>query len=441
MEKQHARQLRRAQDRFVRAALCAGLLMGCGSADSELDPGSQPASFTEDPSSSSSGFDGGNGSSGAGGSMTGSSGGPSSSSSGGSTLGSCAAESHEGAQDPLDLVVMMDRSGSMLGTVNGTTVWQLVSDAFGNFVQSPQAAGIGVGMNYFPQTDGVCVPCDLNCPSLFCVNDCCASQTGASCTNEGGSCPSGGLCDGGQCWTSGGLGTCDAADYANLEVPVAPVSQSAAAITSSMATQTPDGLTPTGPALDGAIQAAQTWAAAHPDHITAVVLATDGVPTECTPQDIPSISSMASTAAAANPQVLTFVIGIGDLVALHDIAIAGGTNHAYIVQPGVNTTQQLTDALNAIRGELLSCEFDVPVPDMGTIDYNKVNIEFTPAGGAAQLIGQVPGVGSCDASGGGWYYDNPTAPTKIIMCPASCDALKAGNATIDIVLGCETVIK
>ena len=46
----------------------------------------------------------------------------------------------------------------------------------------------------------------------------------------------------------------------------------------------------------------------------------------------------------------------------------------------------------------------------------------------------------CTAAGG-WYYDNPASPTKIILCPATCDEVKTFNeASIEIVLGCATVV-
>ena len=48
---------------------------------------------------------------------------------------------------------------------------------------------------------------------------------------------------------------------------------------------------------------------------------------------------------------------------------------------------------------------------------------------------------NCPANGNGWYYDNPAAPTQIILCPASC-TLVEGDMTgeVDVTLGCSTVI-
>lgn len=380
----------------------------------------------------------GNGGQGAG---TGGLGGGFGASGGSGGMAECAGELHEGRQDPLDLVIMLDKSGSMSSTVNNVTIWQLVTDALDEFVVAPDSEGLGVGLQYFPIADGPCGNCNNNCASLVCVNNCCGTATGVACANHGSVCPTGGLCVNGQCYTSGGMSTCDAAEYASLDVPVAALPGNATAISSSLGAHGPDGLTPTGPALSGAIQAATNWATTNPDHIVAVVLATDGVPTECSPQDINAIADVAAAAAGASPQVLTFVIGIGDLQALNAIAAAGGTQQAFIVNPNANTTEQFIDALNTIRGELLSCEFEIPEPEEGELDYGRVNVQFTPEGGDPQLIPNVADEGACDPVTGGWYYDNPATPTMIVMCPASCTLLESGNGTMEIVLGCLTVVR
>jgi len=39
----------------------------------------------------------------------------------------------------------------------------------------------------------------------------------------------------------------------------------------------------------------------------------------------------------------------------------------------------------------------------------------------------------------GWKYDDNTKPTKITLCGADCDAVKADNgAKIDVIFGCST---
>jgi hypothetical protein len=46
----------------------------------------------------------------------------------------------------------------------------------------------------------------------------------------------------------------------------------------------------------------------------------------------------------------------------------------------------------------------------------------------------------CTGSGG-WYYDNPTTPTKITLCPSTCtDVQNDPSANVSIELGCATQI-
>ena len=68
------------------------------------------------------------------------------------------------------------------------------------------------------------------------------------------------------------------------------------------------------------------------------------------------------------PKILTFVIGVGSsLGALNGIAMAGGTNQAFIVDTNANVNQQFLDAMNKIRGAALSCEYIIPTPDAGML--------------------------------------------------------------------------
>ena len=91
----------------------------------------------------------------------------------------------------------------------------------------------------------------------------------------------------------------------------------------------------------------------------------------------------------------------------------------------------------------LACEISIPEPSMGSIDYGKVNVKLV-SGGAGDFIVFVGEAAKCSASGG-WYYDDPAKPTKVMLCPASCDeaqkAVGPGKAgSIEIVFGCETIV-
>lgn len=360
----------------------------------------------------------------------------------------CAKETAVGNFTPVDLVIMLDQSGSMDSPVGNTTIWGLVTQALTDFVQGQGTDGLSVGLQYFPLPAGACVSCD-NCflPDLQVTDTttntcCCSPPTGETCAlADGASCPGGGICFQGNCYSGGANATCEAADYADLEVSVGPLPGNATPIVTSLSAHAPKGLTPTGPALSGAIAAAVAQAQAVPDHTVAVVLASDGVPTECSPQDVSQIANIAAAAAGSNPKVRTFVIGIGDVAALNAIAAAGGTTKAFLVSANGNAGQQFLDAMLEIKGSLLSCEFEVPTPASGELDYDLVNVQYTPDGGTAEVVPRVKDEADC-GNAPGWYYDDPAAPKKIILCPQTCDQVKSSaKGSVEIVLGCSTVVK
>jgi hypothetical protein len=320
-------------------------------------------------------------------------------------------------QIPLDMYIMFDQSGSMEGDK-----WTSVTSAMKTFVQQPDAAGIGVGIQYFGLA-----------PTGSCPATC---KTDADCGACGPCVPFFGIC-------SGGLGgdSCNAADYAKPEVEIAPLPGVAQAIIASIDKHSPSTGTPTHPALDGAIQHAKAWASAHPTHAVITVLATDGQPSGCN-EKMADINALAAAGANGTPKVLTFVIGVGSsLTALNGIAKAGGTDQAFLVDTGQNVDQQFLDAMNAIRGAALGCTYLIPAPKPGeVVDFNKVNVIYTPGDGApAQTIGKVNGEASCPPNGDGWYYNDEQNPSTILLCASTCAKVAADSkGQVDVAVGCMT---
>ncbi len=344
----------------------------------------------------------------------------------GSGGGSCASNKTKAMARPLDMYIMLDQSGSMGDSVPGGTKWSAVTQAIGNFVNLPGAAGLGVGLGYFG------VPAGGACPTSCDSSHPCGSGCGPCLLH---------MCLGG----GSGSDSCNAADYAvpAIEIATLPGNMQASLITMSMAAHSPTTSTPTAPALQGAIDHAKTWQVANPDHVVIAVLATDGDPSECNPQDIPSISGIANAGFTGTPSILTFVIGVGNSTAsLNAIAMGGGSNNAFIIDTSMNVTQQFLDALNQIRGASLGCVYQIPMPNGMKPDFNKVNVEYTPgSGGMTETIPNVPDAAHCPQSGDGWYYDNNAMPTQIIMCPSTCTKL-SGDSTgsVNIAIGCKTVV-
>lgn len=412
----------------------------------------------------------------------------------------CAADVSTAQAVPLDMYVMLDVSTSMLDTTAAnTSKWVAVKSALESFLNDKDSAGLGVGIQYFPiekpnvppscTTDGPCgdagpcfakfcfgfydiggfYPCKTNadCYSDIdkedygpCTDIAFCAKVDAPCDLPGGECQDKQGNDFGRCVAQPGVclnsDLCDAAVYAAPAAPIATLPAAAAGIVASIEAQTPNGNTPTGVALTGAIQQATAWATAHPDHRVITVLATDGLPTQCMPTDIDAVAAVAKAGVAASPSISTFVIGVfgaadvanGAPDNLNLIAQQGGTQAAFIIDTQKDVTTQFLAALDTIRGARLACEFKIPQPKSGTdtLDFNRVNVQFSD-GATKDVVYYVKNAAGCDATTGGWYYDvdplTGALPTKIIACPTSCTTFEgaANGASVGIALGCTTVVK
>lgn len=314
---------------------------------------------------------------------------------GNTLLDTCAAVAFEPEGIPLDIYVMFDQSGSMLSDVGGLTRLAAVQQAVATFLRDPQSATTGVGIGYF------------------------------------GFLPIGQV-------------SCDPAMYGTPDVPLTLDHE---AVISSLSKRMPTGETPTAAALRGACGYAEGHRAAHPDHAAVILLVTDGkpeAPVSCASGGCcPSLEDATKEAAAClsgQQQVPTYVLGVGpNLENLHAIAQAGGTKNAYIVGDQ-NVAANVLSALTSIRRDAqIPCDIEVPTAAAGTaVDYGKVNVLYSQPSCASTPIYYVESVGKC-AADGGWYYDNPSAPSRIRMCPTTCQLLNSTNVGLQISVGCESL--
>jgi hypothetical protein len=306
---------------------------------------------------------------------------------------SCAEISQKAELPPLDMLLLLDTSGSM----DYLLKWPSVKGALKTFVGDPKFASLGVGIQYFPLR-----------------------------------------------------AQCNAAGYATPAVSIGPLSGGAAAIAVSLDTQRMAGGTPMVPVLSGALTYAGARAAQYPDRKVVIVLATDGipdntclVPSGTVPANtLPNVVSLAGDGAKAKPSIPTFVIGVGkELTALNQISQAGGTGDAFLVDTSKDIQQAFLQALNDIR-RTLACEYKIPPPPGGEvgIDFEAVNIRYT-VGDKTETFVFVGKKEGCDsAPDRGWYYDEPTKPTLIILCPQTCKRAQSDdNGRIDVVVGCKTI--
>jgi hypothetical protein len=406
----------------------------------------------------------------------------------------CVEEAITGEMIPLDLMLVLDASGSMRVLVGGKTRWQQVSDALGAFVRDPRSTGLGVGLQVFPFTifhkpcttdadcDGfgggpagywctrpfvcngagvaldtarTCDPNDAYCPEAgtrcAVVGRC--SRSGSRCANLGQACPGGAagdLCVEAPTVCKMQIDSCAATDYARPRVAIGALPAFVGDVTQGMADVKPGGNTPITPAVEGAARYLREHLDAHPGRRGALVLATDVAPSGCQGDTIDGVAAAIQAARMATPAVSTYVIGAvspGDMVrtaAAGRLAQAGGTTTAFILNDAApDLGNRFLDALSAIRGNALACEFSIPTPRNGALDYGKVNVRFTSPAGMTDLV-YVGSAAGCDPTKGGWYYNVDPAmgtPTTIQVCPASCARFKAeAGGSVQLRFGCKTRI-
>ena len=284
---------------------------------------------------------------------------------------------------PLDLFIMLDRSGSMTGTP-----WEEAKVALNDFFAHPTTTGISTALTFFP------ADADDNCRVEY---------------------------------------------YRLVAVELGLLPMQSAKLAKVLGATSPGGGTPLSAALEGALFTATAQKKAHPEHAVAAVIVTDGVPAGC--DDDLTATKLLVAAALHERQTLTFGIGIGTTPGpvLDQLAAAGGTKHAL----SVNDPSGLADKLREAQQTAIGCEFVIPKtsPDGTAVDPKLVNLSITGKGRSARVIQGDPNADACN-NAEGWYFDDPKTPTTIRLCPASCALVLADKAPkIEINFGCKTVVR
>jgi hypothetical protein len=103
--------------------------------------------------------------------------------------------------------------------------------------------------------------------------------------------------------------------------------------------------------------------------------------------------------------------------------------------------QGIADNLVATAAPI-PCEWTIPAPPAGrTLDPDQVNVRYRDHAGREQTIYAVNAADDCERAGGGWYYDDAAAPTRILTCASTCSVLELDpQAEIEVSFGCERLI-
>lgn len=401
----------------------------------------------------------------------------------------CASESVGLEQQRVALYVLLDTSASMQSLTRGdVTRWEAIQSAALAFVADSRDTRLNLGLQFFPQPKaGTRFTCRSNqdcgegglCATKTCTGgdqvvpcntdqDCgradrcvafgrCELDDRSACVLGGGGCGTAGACLDFQPRSCVDVLDCSPERYANPAIPIGPISEQADAVTVQLAGRQLAGVTPTAPALTGALEHARSWAETHPDERVVVLLATDGLPTPCSgpnggdevllEQALAETEQAAAGALAAATSIPTYVIGVfGDdrtAANLDRLAAAGGTSRARIVDATGNVQEQFLTALQEVRAAALRCDFALPAPN-GPVNYRSASVSLQ----GGQSPGELAYVGSaagCD-SGTGWYYDadpeGPQAPRSVSLCPLSCEQVRQGAASsVSLQLGCATILR
>ncbi|HEY5958380.1 MAG TPA: vWA domain-containing protein [Polyangiaceae bacterium] len=326
-------------------------------------------------------------------------------------IDACNGASVEAEPLPVDMIILMDRSISNAYAIGSEeakpaptgalTRWNVLTAAMEGLATDPTAAELGASITFFNLNGGSDV-----------------------------------------------AGNCDAQAYATPVVPLGLLGVTGPQIVAAMRALKPSGLTPTVPALTGAFLYAMAEKKKDPTREKVVVVISDGFPTLCDQKAPSDVVNVIKEAAAAPVPIKTFVIGIGSpntldgaKFNLQNYARAGNTGKPPFVMDetaGADAVKsQLITTLLNISASNLACDYEIaaPSPDW-VINPDEVKFTYTPSVGSAQEIPKVGNAGSCSRSAnGGWYFDNPSSPKKISVCPCTCSMFGAGKATV--VYGCK----
>jgi hypothetical protein len=103
------------------------------------------------------------------------------------------------------------------------------------------------------------------------------------------------------------------------------------------------------------------------------------------------------------------------------------------------TAKAVADAIAQVRGAVLGCIFDLPKPDGGMIDPNKVNVSYSLGGNPIDLYKRKDPSNMCLLDG---CWDYTSNQTQVELIGKACQDIKtATSAKVSITVGCATNVR
>jgi hypothetical protein len=135
---------------------------------------------------------------------------------------------------------------------------------------------------------------------------------------------------------------------------------------------------------------------------------------------------------------------------------ASGSEYTALVQKTGGARAQICDgspawgpffdavATAVVATARVACELPIPTADAGTVDPDLVNVQVTDGTKPALAVPRVKDESAC-AGLDGWYYDVPTAPKTVLLCPRSCEGAQSKGGTkipkVEVLFGCQTIVR
>lgn len=304
----------------------------------------------------------------------------------------CVGEVFEGEGIPLDIQIIFDQSGSMATVIDEATDetrMDAVYSALEAFSNDTESIGLGVGLSFFG-------------------------------------------------YMPIGATSCDPDDYDSSAVGIATLPGNADSLLASLRSVAPTGETPTAAGIEGGCRLSTAHHEKNPGRAVVNLLVTDGEPkapvtskaTDCNPTLADAVDA---AQACLDEGIPTYVLGVGpSLDNLNQIAAAGGTEHAYLVAN--DSSSGVLEALNQVRETAqIPCELpiDNAAPDL---HYEQTSVVTLDGDCHLSQLTRVDSVASCDA--GGFYFDQPDAPSTIVLCESTCGQVKQPRTKLLYAIGC-----
>ncbi len=122
------------------------------------------------------------------------------------------------------------------------------------------------------------------------------------------------------------------------------------------------------------------------------------------------------------------------------VALTGGLSGDMCLQDFDPVFAELGGAV--IASATLSCEWEIPPPPEGEdLNPNMVNVEYIDSNSQSVFIGRVMSLADCSTVAQGWYYDDNTTPTQVLVCPQTCEWIQGEEGSqLTIHFGCDQLI-